>query len=62
MAARYVEQLSGWDITWQRMYGGGHAIRMLDEGQICMSLVGSSPIAAAQLRGSKIEVRMNKIL
>eukprot|EP00520_Triparma_pacifica_P017426 CAMPEP_0118670636 /NCGR_PEP_ID=MMETSP0785-20121206/21572_1 /TAXON_ID=91992 /ORGANISM="Bolidomonas pacifica, Strain CCMP 1866" /LENGTH=1131 /DNA_ID=CAMNT_0006565463 /DNA_START=279 /DNA_END=3670 /DNA_ORIENTATION=+ len=56
MAAKYVEQLSGWDITWQRMYGGGHAIRMLDEGQVCMSLVGSSPIAAAQLRGSKIEL------
>jgi len=29
---------------------------MLDEGQICMSLVGSSPIATAQLRGSKMEL------
>ena len=102
VAAKYVEQLTGWDITWQRAYGGersgkersdeltmlvceqnscvlrffssrllrsplftwlaagGHAIRMLDEGQLCMSLVGSSPIATAQLRGSKMEVRMGK--
>ena len=46
----------GWTITWQRVYGGGMGVRMLDEGQICMSLIGSSPIAGQLLRGQQIEL------
>ncbi|GMH55597.1 hypothetical protein TrRE_jg12217, partial [Triparma retinervis] len=54
----YIEQLTGWEITWQRIYGGGNAIRMLDEGQLCMSLVGSSPIAGYQLRTNQNKIQL----
>ena len=58
LSAAYIEQLTGWEITWQRIYGGGHAIRLLDEGQLCMSLVGSSPIAGYQLRTNQNKIQL----
>ena len=56
LAGRYLSILTGYTVTWQRVYGGGMGVRMLDEGQICMSLIGSSPIAGSQLRGLDIEL------
>ncbi len=56
MAAKEIEQATGWTINWRMFGGGGDVIRAMASGDVKMGEAGSSPIAAAVSQGQNLEL------
>lgn len=56
MAAKEIEQATGWTINWRMFSGGGDVIRAMASGDVKLGEAGSSPIAAAVSQGLNLEL------
>lgn len=56
MAAKELEQATGWTINWRMFGGGGDVIRAMASGDVKLGEAGSSPIAAAVSQGLNLEL------